>query len=407
MIKKTDTLYNTVVQYPEIKNFLISQGLTQVEDEVILEKIGKMLTLEMVTKSKKINLDLFLKEINTIIDSKNIGNDSTLLENQRKKEASIEIQGVLPCPVRIPLLESFEEWLNTQKVIDKNQINYALKAASMGVDWVKNHVENSLNADELADVFLSAGFDLFFDEKLMGHYKTEKFFADLMQWDCFNSDFDNKKIALKDPKGDYSVLGVVPAVFLINTQVLGERKMPKTWAELLSGEFDGQVSLPVGDFDLFNAILLNIYKEYGIEGVKKLGKTLMHSMHPAEMVKSNNKQEQPVVTIMPYFFTKMVHERSPMKALWPEDGAIISPIFMLTKASKSHVLQPIVDFFASKEIGEILSHNGRFPSTHPQVNNQIPSENSYLWLGWDFIESHDIGVLIKQCMYAFNGGDCA
>ncbi len=63
-----------------------------------------------------------------------------------------------------------------------------------------------------------------------------------------------------------------------------------------------------------------------------------------------------------------------MKAIWPKDGAIISPIFMLSKRSKKDKLQPIVDFFASKQVGEILSHNGRFPSVHPEVDNHIMPE---------------------------------
>ncbi len=57
MIKNTDTLYNTVTKYPEVKDFLVNQGLTQVQDKTILEQIGKTLTLEMVAKSKKISLD--------------------------------------------------------------------------------------------------------------------------------------------------------------------------------------------------------------------------------------------------------------------------------------------------------------------------------------------------------------
>ncbi len=403
-MKKTDTLYNIVIRYPEVKDFLISQGLTQVQDQQMLEKVGKNLTLETVAKSKKMNVELFLEELESVINEQRKGTDTTLIEHERKTDASINIQGILPCPVRIPLLEGFEAWLAGQEDTYKNDINYELKAASMGVDWIKETLENSPHEDELADVFLSAGFDLFFDKKLMGHYKAEKVFEDLTRWDGYNLDFDNASYSLKDPEGDYSVLGVVPAIFLINTHALGEREMPKTWADLLTGAFDNQVSLPVGDFDLFNAILLNIYKNYGIDGVKKLGKTLMKSMHPAEMVKSNTKQEQPLVTIMPYFFTKMVHERSPMKAIWPEDGAIISPIFMLSKKSKKDSLQAIVDFFASKEVGEILSHNGRFPSVHPQVDNRIASENSYQWLGWDFIQAHDIGELIDECMHAFNGG---
>lgn len=403
-MKKTDTLYNIVIRHPEVKDFLLSQGLTQVQDQQLLEKVGKNLTLEMVAKSKKMNVELFLEELESVINDQRKGTDTTLIEHEPKTDASINIQGILPCPVRIPLLEGFEAWLEGQEDTYKNDVNYELKAASMGVDWIKEALENSSHEDELADVFLSAGFDLFFDKKLMGHYKAEKIFEDLTRWDGYNSDFDNASYSLKDPEGDYSVLGVVPAIFLINTHALGEREMPKTWADLLTGAFDNQVSLPVGDFDLFNAILLNIYKNYGIDGVKKLGKTLMKSMHPAEMVKSNTKQEQPLVTIMPYFFTKMVHERSPMKAIWPEDGAIISPIFMLSKKSKKDSLQAIVDFFASKEVGEILSHNGRFPSVHPQVDNRIASENSYQWLGWDFIQAHDIGELIDECMYAFNGG---
>jgi ABC-type Fe3+ transport system substrate-binding protein len=404
MMKKTDTLYNIVIRYPEVKDFLISQGLTQVQDQQMLEKVGKNLTLEILAKSKKMNVELFLEELESVINDQRKGTDTTLIENERKTDATIDIQGILPCPVRIPLLEGFEAWLEGQEDTYKNDINYELKAASMGVDWIKEKLENSPHEDELADVFLSAGFDLFFDKKLMGHYKAEKVFEDLTRWDGYNSDFDNASYSLKDPDGDYSVLGVVPAIFLINTHALGEREIPKTWADLLTGAFDNQVSLPVGDFDLFNAILLNIYKNYGIDGVKKLGKTLMKSMHPAEMVKSNTKQEQPLVTIMPYFFTKMVHERSPMKAIWPEDGAIISPIFMLSKKSKKDSLQAIVDFFASKEVGEILSHNGRFPSVHPQVDNRIALENTYQWLGWDFIQAHDIGELIDECMHAFNGG---
>lgn len=404
MMKKTDTLYNIVIRHPEVKDFLVSQGLTQVQDQQLLEKVGKNLTLEMVAKSKKMNVELFLEELESVINDQRKGTDTTLIEHEPKTDASINIQGILPCPVRIPLLEGFEAWLEGQEDTYENDVNYELKAASMGVDWIKEALENSSHEDELADVFLSAGFDLFFDKKLMGHYKAEKVFEDLTRWDGYNSDFDNASYSLKDPEGDYSVLGVVPAIFLINTHALGEREMPKTWADLLTGAFDNQVSLPVGDFDLFNAILLNIYKNYGIDGVKKLGKTLMKSMHPAEMVKSNTKQEQPLVTIMPYFFTKMVHERSPMKAIWPEDGAIISPIFMLSKKSKKDSLQAIVDFFASKEVGEILSHNGRFPSVHPQVDNRIASENSYQWLGWDFIQAHDIGELIDECMHAFNGG---
>ena len=90
-----------------------------------------------------------------------------------------------------------------------------------------------------------------------------------------------------------------------------------------------------------------------------------------------------------------------MIAVWPEDGAIVSPIFMLSKKEKIEKLQPIVDFFASKKVGEILSHSGLFPSVHPEVDNRIPKENKFMWLGWGYIYKNDISKLIKHCKMLF------
>jgi ABC-type Fe3+ transport system substrate-binding protein len=75
---------------------------------------------------------------------------------------------------------------------------------------------------------------------------------------------------------------------------------------------------------------------------------------------------------------------------------------MLTKKSKIDKLQPIIDFFASREVGEILAYKGLFPSIHPEVDNRIPRENRFMWLGWDYIYNHDIGELINTCDSIFN-----
>ena len=110
---------------------------------------------------------------------------------------------------------------------------------------------------------------------------------------------------------------------------------------------------------------------------------------------------KPIVTIMPYFFTKMVMKGSGMEAVWPEDGAIISPIFLLSKKEKIEKLQPVIDFFASREVGEILAHNGRFPTVHPDVDNRIEGPAPLQWLGWDYIYSNDIASLISHCESLF------
>src|SRR3712207_7044342 len=57
--------------------------------------------------------------------------------------------------------------------------------------------------------------------------------------------------------------------------------------------------------------------------------TLFRSMVKA---KSKGKSNEPAVSIIPYFFTQMIGDRQ--VAVWPEDGAVISPIFMMSKKDR-------------------------------------------------------------------------
>ncbi len=382
-----DTLFNITEKYKEATELLISLGFDSLKDDNLRKMFGSSISLENALKSKKINSDEFVARLIERIEENK--------EAQKKYKDTIRITGVLPCPVKVPLMETFEKWLSEQN-FDFN-LNYDLKAASMGIDWIKDEMKNS---EKIPDLFISAGYDLFFDKNLLGKYKSENLFEDITGIQKYNEDFSEYN--LEDPSGQYSMLGIVPAVFLVNKDELKGRKIPKSWEELMSGEFENNVSLPISDFDLFNALLLNIYKLYGEEGIRKLARIFQKNMHPSEMVKSHMKRERPAITIMPYFFTWMVREGSPMELVWPNDGAIISPIFMLTKKETKDKTKKIADFFASKEAGEILSHKGKMPSVNPEVDNQIPKDNKYIWLGWDFIKENDISNLIKKCENIFN-----
>ncbi|WP_077369629.1 ABC transporter substrate-binding protein [Anaerosalibacter sp. Marseille-P3206] len=398
-----DSIYDITNRYPETLDLFITNGFENMRDEKMREIFGKSITLEMALSMKKINIDTFVDRMIEIIEENKTVVDDSLISTNKNTNADVRIDGVIPCPVRIPLMDAFNTWMEEKWNKLNISVDYELKAASSGVVWIKNTLEEADSEDVLSDIFISAGFDLFFDTKLMGKFKSQGVFEDMTGFDKFNSDFDNEYIDLKDPDRQYSIIGVVPAVFLVNTEELGGRKMPSSWEDILSLEFENAVSLPIGDFDLFNSILLNIYKKFGEDGLRRLGKSLLRSMHPSEMVKSHIKKDnKPVVTILPYFFTKMIKRGGPMVPVWPSDGAIISPIFLLAKKSKKDLVKPFVDFFASKEVGEILAHNGRFPSTNPMVDNMISAEHKYMWLGWDYIVENNIGQLIAKCEDIFH-----
>ncbi len=402
--EKTSTLLEIAEKYPLTIPVFTSNGFAHMADPAKREQFGKSVSLEMALMLKQLDYDTFEKFLIEAIEAPQNNTDATLAATERDEQAELNVVGLLPCPVRIPLLEEFNKFIEGFKADHKTRINYELKAASMGLEWVQNNIEGVTEANQLPDLFISAGFDMFFDKKKIGQFREQGAFEDLTGMEVINTSFDG--LGLPDPRGHFSLIGVVPAVFLINQKELetlpGNPPVPRSWADLMNPVFENRISLPVGDFDLFNGILLNIHKKYGDEGVEKLGRSLLESLHPSQMVKSDRKKEnKPVVTIMPYFFTKMVKEGGTMEAVWPEDGAIISPIFMLSKKEKREKLQPVIDFFAGEEVGTVLAHNGLFPTTHPGVDNRLPEESPFMWLGWDYIESHDISELIAHCESVF------
>lgn len=391
--KINDRIETILNKYPETIDFFVNKGFENLKTEDGKKLLGK-LNLDIVLKTKSIGIEGFSDMLNDFIELSRNSADLTL-NKKSKRTNGVKVIGLLPCPVRVPLLEQFDAFVEKSEY----DIEYDLKAASHGLEWLKGTVRNESDYNKLADIYLSAGFDLFFDENLMGKFKKANVFKDAVKYEKYNHEFDN----LRDPSGDYSILAVVPAVFLVNSKELNGREIPKTWADLLKPEFEKSVSLPVSDFDLFNAILLNIYKLYGDEGVRKLGKSLIQNLHPAQMVKSDRMTvNRPTVTIMPYFFTRMTKEGGTMIPVWPEDGAIISPVFMLSKREKVDKMQDLIDFFSSKAVGEILSHKGFFPSVNPEVINGTPEGKKYLWIGWDYIYNNNLQEQMHYCEDLFN-----
>ncbi len=388
-----ETVYNITEKYPELIPLLVSKGFTPLQDEKKRKLMGSRINLKNAARLKGLKVEDLMKELEAELD-KIYGNG----EGKEKKE--IRVEGLVPCPVRIPLQEELDKFLTR---LD-NHVSLDLKAASQGVDWLEERIRGGADGEELADIFISAGFDLFFDRRLMDRYRRQGLFKDNTGIRNLNRIFTEQGLDLLDPEGDYSILAVVPAVFLVNKEELGERSIPKTWEDVLSEEFAGDVSLPVSDFDLFNAILINIYKKYGEEGIERLGRSMLKAQHPAQMIKEGGRKKsgEAAVTIMPYFFTRMARRFPHFEFVWPADGAIISPIFMLTKRDSFPAIQPLVDFFASRETGEIFAHQGLFPSVLEDIENQVPAGARFMWPGWDFLRQEDPGKLIEDLTAKFH-----
>ena len=393
-IHKDMTVKEVLDRWPETLDVFIANGFTNFRDERQRNAVAAFLKLERAAQTKNYDLDNFLGLLQQKISEQLHQADVTMKQTQ-KAGSQINVSGLLPCPVRLPLLEGFDAFIEGFTRQTGHQVSYKLEAASVGADWIEDNIKGIEDAKQLPDIFVSAGFETFFDRQTIGRFKEQGVFTDITPTEV-NSDFSG--IDIKDPKRDYSIIAAVPAVFMVNHEVRGDLPIPRRWSDLLQPEFAQQVALPVGDFDLFNAILLALHKEHGRAGVEALGRCMLKSMHPSQMVKNAKRvaEEKPYVTIMPYFFTKMARMVKSLEIIWPEDGAIVSPIFMLTRQDSLTRVKPIAEFLCGQQVGEILAQKGLFPSLHPAVDNGLDFPHPWKWIGWDYIYNNDIGALIRQ-----------
>lgn len=396
-----DKLYNILNGNDKLLQFFINNGFDQLRDKKMLLTMGKIVSLNMAIKVKGINKEAFEEKLKLFLNDGQIKADKTLSEESfqdDKENKDIVIKGIVPCPLRLPLIDSFDKFVEDE---NKNglKIGYDLRSASLGVSWLEDEFSNDIN--NVSDVFLSAGFDLFFNRECIEKFTEKNEYY--INMENINKDFEDEKNLFKDPKNIYNIVAVVPCVFLVNYNNLSGKKSPLSWEELLfSGQYTDSVALPLNDLDMFNAVVINIYSKWGIDGIKALAKVYKKSLHPSEMVKKKGDDKyNPIINITPLFFTQMVSRTSALKVVWPKDGAIVSPIFLIAKKNKKGV-KKIIDFFTSVEVGEILSSNGKFPTTISGVSNNLDKDSKFLFCGFDFIYNNDIGKLFKSLEKLFN-----
>ncbi len=397
----SDKVYDVTEKYPVLIQVLAGAGFENLKNDMMRKTMGKLISLEQALKMKGIDqASMELQMVEAIAGSQEQKNDDNGVFQRGYREAEGSIKGVLPCPVRMQFIDALKDWETEHRA----NMDVRLQSASMGIAEIEEEVSQARDAKDLSDVYLSAGFELFFDKEKFGKFQEEGcFYAARTE---YNKDFDNASLSLKDPRGNYTILGVVPAIFVVNKKALGDRKVPESWRDLFTEEFERSVTLPTGDLDMFNALMLGIYSRYGKDGVYRLGRALTEAMHPATMVKEENRGggRAAAVSIMPYFFSKMIRENPELCVVWPKDGAVLSPIFLLTKKEHGPKAGELIDFLTSLEAAEVLGADGKFPQTRADYENGLGEDQKFLWCGWDFLYNHDIGPILKQTEAWFEEG---
>lgn len=308
-----------------------------------------------------------------------------------EQKSTLNLLALLPCPLKVPIQEAFELFVQQTEVLKNKHFQYVIEGnANKQVDY-EREIENYKQLDEIPDIIISAGINGFYTKAFREKFIEKKLFYNEVEYP-FNELF--MEMRMPDASKSYTIFTANTLVMVVDITRIGERKMPQNWGDLLRPEFEKNVAIRGKDGTFCETTLLALYQLYGIEGIRKLGKTVKYGWHPSQMAKviGSSSKEAPLICVMPYFFTKTIKNKQNVQVVWPEEGAIVSPVTLLVKREKIKQWKEVLEFFTGPQVGQICAE-ACFPSFHVQVDNKMPDIARLHWVGWDFIRQHDIGSL--------------
>ncbi len=245
--------------------------------------------------------------------------------------------------------------------------------------------------DDFPDIVASMGFGDFFRKEFVDRFVKRRYFR--TAWTGkINEQFENA--GFRDPDGWYTIYSVFPYVMLVDKRKLGNRPVPRCWSDLLHPRFQDGVIINGSEGLVADAPLLYFFREHGETGLIQLAASIRESWHPAQMARAvaSSNSKGTAVYIIPWFWAQARSPSTDVQLVWPEDGALTSPIYLLIKESARTVLKPIIECITGAEMGA-KSAQACFPSLHPNVDNKLPENASFKWLGWEYIKSNDLEQL--------------
>ncbi len=207
---------------------------------------------------------------------------------------------------------------------------------------------------------------------------------------------------LVDPQGQFHIYGAVPEVVLVDLNRLGDRPIPRTWADVFHPRFRHDVIVSGEQGDIHESLVYGIGKDHGEAGLAALGANVGDFFHPAEMAKmaGSANPKGAALYLLPNFFAKSCPHKQATRIIWPEEGAYMNPLYLFRKADAGPAAQPALDYLCGAEWGAHLAKVGFVPARA----DSPPAPGKLRWVGWDFVRTHDLEALKTANNAAFVRG---
>ncbi|WP_415238886.1 ABC transporter substrate-binding protein [Seleniivibrio woodruffii] len=385
LVTREMTLSEIISAYPDTRAVFASNGLP-------LEQTNHLfltaLTVESFMSLRNINPEIFLKLLN---DTAEASSEVKILYTDETPVVRTDFLGYVVCPFKHLYKEAFEKKLHGHYDRTGEKLVSFVPMGCGGPDPYE-YIWDTENIDELPDAIASIGFGNFwrkdFRERFLDNGKFIAVERPPLQ-DVFRE--------LEDPLKQYTIYSVSAYVILVDHKKLGDLPVPKTWLDIANPIYKDNVIISGSDDEINEVFLMHIYKDGGEEALKNLAPNIKATWHASQMAKAagSSMADGAAIYVLAWFFADTCPNTDHISIIFPEDGAMISPMYMMVKADKAERMKPVTDFMTGAEMGAI-SAGSKFPPLCPEIPNILPEGTGLKWFGWDFVRENDMKVLAEE-----------
>lgn len=379
-------IYEIIQRFPQTRSVFVANGLGTLVSDDAMRVLAPYLTLGTALKNRFINIESFIKMLGDATISDPIIDTPGLDSLEAQKELSF--LALMPCGLKMPFSRAFSQFLNALETEKGLAVQSAVEGNVNQELSYYSYVETIESREELPDIIVSADFNVFLGHRFYNRFVAPGHFTGYGTLPC-GPNFSDAQIP--DPQNEYTILCVNPLVVVANLDKLENRDLPRTWEDILTPVWEKSLIIRGGDGFYCHAVLLPTFKAFGNRGVKALAGNVLEGLHPAQMVNRIDNNGPGALYIMPAFFAERIRHQDRIKVIWPDDGALASPVILQAKSEKKEQLKPVLDYLVGSQLAQLLAGAG-FPVPHADVTADVQTK-PLKWLGWDFLRQNDLPAL--------------
>lgn len=253
---------------------------------------------------------------------------------------------------------------------------------------INSNIENAQSFDKFPDMLIRSDYNGLFNKKIKEGLNLD-IFKNVIEKDVFknnssfNYDFSNEE-------KDITLLGAKPWVIVVDHSVDSNIEPPMHWSDLLNIKYENKIGIQGKKNKFCGTLILHMHKEYGIHGIEALANNIKNVWHFTDIIKSLGKGivSAAPINIMPLANAMMIVNRKPIEIIWPKEGALATPIYMLVKKEKVEELKDYIKYIIGEDFEKLLNKN-HFYSIYNKLDDK-----KLKWLGWQYI--NDINLPFEQ-----------